>query len=112
MARPTKAEEEMTEDNTRWHLDKRVPIALVVLIIAQTAGAIWWASAINGSILALEKRVDLNDETNRRQYDRINADREAGHHTAKQLARVEGLLHSIDRQVTGLVTHIMQGKDK
>jgi len=102
----------MGEDDTRWHLDKRVPIALVVLIIAQTAGAIWWASAVNGSIMALEKRVDLNDETNRRQYDRINADRESGRQTAKQLARVEGLLQSIDRQVTGLVTHIMQGKDK
>jgi len=62
--------------------------------------------------MALEKRVNLNDETNRRQYDRINADREASRQTAKQLARVEGLLHSIDRQVTGLVRHIMQGKDK
>jgi hypothetical protein len=100
------------DDDTRWHLDKRVPIALVVLIIAQTAGAIWWASAVNGSIAALERRVDFGDETNRRQYDRINADREAGRQTAEQLARVEGLLQSIDRQVTGLVTHIMQGKGK
>jgi len=102
----------MTEYDTRWHLDKRVPIALVVLIVSQTAGAIWWASAVNGSIAALENRVDFNDETNRRQYDRMNADREAGRQTAKQLARVEGLLQSIDRQVTGLVSHIMQGKGK
>ena len=102
----------MEEEYTRWHLDKRVPIALVFLIIAQTAGAVWWASAVNGSILALERRVDFGDETNRRQYDRINADREASRQTAEQLARVEGLLQSIDRQVTGLVTHIMQGKDK
>ena len=102
----------MTEYDTRWHLDKRVPIALVVLIVSQTAGAIWWASAVNGSIAALENRVDFNDETNRRQYDRMNADREAGRQTAKQLARVEGLLQSIDRQVTGLVTHIMRGQGK
>ena len=102
----------MTEEDTRWHLDKRVPIALVFLIITQTAGAVWWASAVNGSIAALERRVDFGDETNRRQYDRINADSEASRQTAKQLARVEGLLQSIDRQVTGLVTHIMKGAGK
>ena len=102
----------MEQDETRWHLDKRVPIALVVLIIAQTAGAIWWASAVNSSLMALEKRADFGDETNRRQYDRINADREAGRQTAKQLARFEGLLQSIDRQVAGLVAHIMKNAGK
>ena len=102
----------MTEDKTRWHLDKRVPIALVILILAQTGSAIWWASAVNGSILALENRLNFNDETNRRQYDRINIDREASRQTAKQLARVEGLLQSIDRQVTAMLSHIMKRDQK
>jgi len=102
----------MTEDETRWHLDRRVPIALVVLIIAQTAGAIWWASAVNGSILALENRLNFNDETNRRQYDLMSSDRAASLQTAKQLARVEGLLQSIDRQVTAMLSHIMKRDQK
>lgn len=29
-----------------WHLDKRVPIALIVTIIVQTGGMIWWASGL------------------------------------------------------------------
>jgi hypothetical protein len=29
-----------------WHLDKRIPIALIVTIALQTAMAVWWAAAI------------------------------------------------------------------
>ena len=102
----------MTEDKTRWHLDKRVPIALVILILAQTGSAIWWASAVNGSISAIERRVNFLDEVNRRQYDLMSSDRAASLQTAKQLARVEGLLQSIDRQVTAMLSHIMERDQK
>jgi hypothetical protein len=37
-----------------WHLDKKVPVALIFAIAMQTAGAIWWASAVNSRIAALE----------------------------------------------------------
>lgn len=33
------------EDHSReWHLDKRVPITLIVAILIQSAAAIWWVS--------------------------------------------------------------------
>lgn len=33
-----------------WHLDKRVPLALIVALIVQTSGAVWWAAGITASI--------------------------------------------------------------
>ena len=41
-----------------WHWDKRVPIALIVtvgiMVMTQTAGAMWWASAVSQRLAALE----------------------------------------------------------
>ena len=39
----------------RWHLDRRIPLALIVAIIMQTFGFGWWMSAITGRIDTLEK---------------------------------------------------------
>ena len=37
-----------------WHLDKRVPIAMIVAIAMQSFGAVWWASGVNQRVVALE----------------------------------------------------------
>lgn len=37
-----------------WHLDKRVPLALMLALIAQTGSVIWWASGIDYRIGRLE----------------------------------------------------------
>ena len=37
-----------------WHLDKRVPIAMIFAIFIQTAGAFWWASDISRRVTTLE----------------------------------------------------------
>jgi hypothetical protein len=29
-----------------WHLDKRVPIALILALVMQTAGMVWWAAGL------------------------------------------------------------------
>ncbi len=44
----------MTDDN-QWHLDKRVPIALIVTIAMQSAVIIWWASQIEARVNGLEQ---------------------------------------------------------
>jgi hypothetical protein len=41
-----------------WHLDRRVPIALILTIAMQTGGVIWWASATSTRLDALEKKVE------------------------------------------------------
>jgi len=36
--------------DTGWHLDKRVPVSIIVVLIAQLAGGIWMAAQMNGDI--------------------------------------------------------------
>ena len=33
-----------------WHLDKKVPIALIFAIFLQAVAVVWWGSGINASI--------------------------------------------------------------
>lgn len=42
----------------QWHLDKRVPLALIVTIAVQTAGAIWWAASMSERMDQIERRMD------------------------------------------------------
>lgn len=46
-----------------WTVDKRVPLALIVALMIQTAGAIWWAATISGRVDQLERSQRLSDES-------------------------------------------------
>lgn len=37
-----------------WHLDKRIPVALILTILAQTFAAGVWLSSLNSRVAALE----------------------------------------------------------
>lgn len=41
-----------------WRIDKHIPVAVIVTIVLQTAGVVWWASGINYRIAALESVRD------------------------------------------------------
>lgn len=46
-----------TEKHTEnWHLDKKVPIAIILAIVVQTSGLIWWAATLNSRVSSLEAR--------------------------------------------------------
>lgn len=49
---------ETTEDG-RWHLDKRVPLALIVAILLQSGAAMWWASGLSERVNMLERQQAL-----------------------------------------------------
>ncbi len=61
----------MAEDTrqARWHLDRRVPLALIFAILIQTAGALTWAGAASERINQLERQVisdgDMGERTAR-----------------------------------------------
>ena len=40
-----------------WHLDKRVPIAMILALLAQTGGMIWWAASISTRVDDQSRRV-------------------------------------------------------
>jgi hypothetical protein len=47
-------------DSNGWHLDKRVPIALIAAMSLQTAGALLWAGAAMQRIDYLEREVSAS----------------------------------------------------
>jgi lysozyme family protein len=55
-----RAQEHDGSDESRWHLDKRVPIALIFTIVMQTAGLVWWASSLTERVNTLERRADAS----------------------------------------------------
>lgn len=40
-----------------WHLDKRVPIALIVTIFLQSMAAVWWAASMQARMDGLESMM-------------------------------------------------------
>jgi len=46
-------------DDRQWHLDKKVPLALILAIMIQTGGALWWASAVSERVNFLEKQLTM-----------------------------------------------------
>lgn len=51
---------------SEWHLDKRVPIALILTIILQTTIAGVWIGSIQSRITTLEKWQEKNDKVDAR----------------------------------------------
>ena len=44
-------------DHQSWHLDKRIPVALIITIVVQTAGIVWWAATLNARVDVLEAQI-------------------------------------------------------
>jgi hypothetical protein len=70
------------QSDTQWHVDRKVPIAVIIAIVAQTGGFIWWGAKADERLTTLERRV----ETSAPQADR--------------LTRVEVNLESIKESLT------------
>jgi TolA-binding protein len=83
-------------DNSPWHLDKRVPLALIVAIALQTAGAIWWAASINGEVQSTRQRVDRLDV-------QVEAIRNASQAQAVQLGRIEESVRGMRSDISRLI---------
>ena len=44
-----------------WHLDKRVPVALIITLLLQSALAVWWASSLSADVSTLQSRQDKQE---------------------------------------------------
>lgn len=44
--------------DSQWHMDKKVPIALILAIIMQTGGMVWWAASASERLNALERKAE------------------------------------------------------
>lgn len=48
------------DTDDKWHLDRKVPLALIVTIAIQTGAAIWWASSQSARMDYVEKQLQLS----------------------------------------------------
>lgn len=60
------ADDQDASPASAWHLDKKVPIALISALIIQSGGAIWWAATqenrlgeLGKEVARVEKKIDL-----------------------------------------------------
>jgi len=74
------------QPNNKWHLDRRVPLALIVTIAAQTFAAVWWASALNSRVVELERYA------------------EQGRTDSRTLVKLEVLVNELQRIVNRMET--------
>lgn len=42
----------------QWHLDKRVPVAIIFALLMQSLGGVWWASSLNERTAQIERRLE------------------------------------------------------
>lgn len=47
-----------TSDSS-WHLDRKVPVAIILALGLQTAGVVWWGATAAERLNALERKVEL-----------------------------------------------------
>ena len=46
------------DDDRNWHLDKRVPIALIVALLGNIVATSWWAATASEKLATLERRIE------------------------------------------------------
>lgn len=44
--------------DSSWHLDRKVPVAIIITILMQTGGIIWWGATAAERLSALERKVE------------------------------------------------------
>jgi hypothetical protein len=40
-----------------WHIDRRVPVALIATLALQTMGVVWWAATLSARVDVIERRL-------------------------------------------------------
>jgi TolA-binding protein len=90
---------ETVVSDTSWHLDKRVPISLILALLVQTAGMVWWAASLSG-------RVDVNARDIRTTQSEMGVLRNSAQTQAVQLGRIEEQISGLRGDISRLTTAI------
>lgn len=86
-----------------WHMDKRVPVALILTIILQTVGIVWWASSITADVANLKT-------SDQRQDSRIETVQAIAGAQAVQLGRIEENTRATQAAVERLLRQMEDGR--
>lgn len=82
-----------------WHLDRKVPISIIVGLFIQTLTFIWvgvtWKAEVDSSIASLKTQVAANTEANKTQEPRITILEQQLKYIADTLARIDRKLEQV-----------------
>ena len=84
-----------------WHLDKRVPVAIIFALLVQSAGVVWWASNIASRQGQVEARVAVHEQ-------QINAMRDTAANAAVSLGRIEENVDALRNDIERVLQAINQ----
>jgi len=94
---------DMTGQFESWHLDKRVPVAIILSIALQTFAAIWWAATVNSRVAAAETNIVKLEAV-------TDAQRSAAQMQAVQLGRIEEQIGGLRQDIGRMLSVIERGR--
>ena len=81
------------DDDSRWHLDKKVPVSIILALVVQFMGGVWFMSKLESRIMALEAIQNEQRQRDDRQ-DRA---------TSEAVAMIRAQLDRIDANILQLI---------
>lgn len=87
-------DDDMHEPEPQWHLDKRVPLAIIITIFLQTAGFIYVVSTWKADVDARLSQLEKSDTDRKPQESRLIRLEERLESIKSSLVRIESKLES------------------
>lgn len=77
---------------TRWQLERKIPLRIIIAILLQTLTAIWWAAKLDSRVVMQEEWFQKNQ------------------HLAEKVFRLEERIISLHEELNDLEARISHGK--
>lgn len=90
-------EKETDKPHEPWHLDKRVPIALILAILAQTFAAVWWAASVNSQVMGQQMQIDRQEASIQRLRDSTQTQEVSSARLSQELSDVQRTLARLEQ---------------
>ena len=96
----------MSDDHQQqgWHLDKRVPVSIIIVLVLQLAGGAWVASEMRGDIGRNARDVERIDN-------QVDVMRSRANNQAVQLGRIEENIGAMRADVERLVNALTRERE-
>jgi len=89
-----------------WQMDRRVPVAIIITLMFQTLGAVWWAATLQSTVASNIKADNVQDLAIQALDAKISAaenkNYDIGLRFAELKSSVEAMSKNLDRQVSAM----------
>lgn len=84
-----------------WHVGKEIPIALIVMLLLQSGGGIWWAATISAEMRALKEKVNeftVNQFTSAEARAMISANTQHNTEQDRRMSSLEQRMRELEQE--------------